>query len=200
MRPLLLLLIPLGCNSPQSTPVVTVTTMPDAFRRLELLGYSHLKDTNVLGQELVLYHRKFGSAVLSAELARWSGTKHVSRIAFYYYTNEASFNSEDERQKIWNAVEQDLFALVNCKAEYLRAVNSSQTMNGSAARYEGRATTEDGWQIRITEHTGYHKNALDEIMLGAIEATHLETDENIPAAAVNEFNQRLEKSRRNKNE
>jgi hypothetical protein len=192
----------IGCGG----SIETATTMPDAYRRLELLGYSHAKDSSTMGQEFVSYKRSSPQADYSFELIKWSSDDRLKEIIVSCYTDETGFNSEELNEKFWQEMERDFCSLVNGREEYKRAVldlHEVKENDRPVLRHEGRATTVDGWQILVIEDVGHYKPQYEKpeknwMRVGVIWATHLETEENIPPSAVQEFNRQLEAAQQNR--
>jgi hypothetical protein len=195
----LYLVISAGCGSKQAPSVVTVTKMPDAFRRLELLGYSHVKDTSVLGQEFVSYKRRGSDADFGAELVKWAGGDRIKQVIFSCYTDENGFKSDDSRLRFWEEMEQDFCSLFNASQDLSRAIDDLHEVKEGdlpVLRHEGRATTADGWQIQVIEQVNYYKPKYKKeekhwVRVGVIWATHLESEENVPASALEAFDEQM---------
>ena len=186
-----------GCGTNHST---TVTQLPDAFRRLEMLGYRQSKDSQNLGQRFVSYKRGTSDADFSVELVKWTNGDRIKEVVVSCYTDEVGFRDKDVRLAFWGEMQDVFCSLVSARQDYLRAASSLEPVKEDGARilrHEGRATTADGWQILVIEDVGYYKPQYENpeknwVRVGLIWATHLETDESIPVEAIQEFNQQLE--------
>lgn len=187
-----------GCNSqPTATPVVTVSTIADAAHRLELLGYGFDKESTVVGQDFTTYKTEDGADGYSVELMSWTGDSKVMGFTMSCRTDVAGFNSNEVRQGLWNRLESDFLELVDAGNDYQRAMDNMKKAEGDGVpRYEGRATTADGWQIEVIEYSGHYKNETKDIGVGMIMARHLATEEAVPDNAINEWNDLMEKGRK----
>jgi phage FluMu protein Com len=192
---LILCVIVLAFNKQHKYPqVTTVTTFPDAFRRLELRGYSHTKDENALGEDIVVYKREGVNATFSAVLTKWHGQDRIQEISFSCYTDGDGFKSDT--REWWDEMKQDCYALVNCREDYHRAVGDLHPIEEKdmpVLRHEGEATTADGWRIKIIEDVRTYKPQYKNpdkywARVGDIIVTHLDTQNHIPASALQDYN------------
>jgi len=186
------LVMAVGCGGKtQDPPVVTVTKLPDAFRRLELLGYSRVGGRSVVGQEWIYYTHIGPDATFGVEVAKWSGGDRIKDVTFFCYTDENGFKSD--RSPFWAKMKRDFQSLFNASEDLSRAVSDLHEMtDGPVLRQEGRATTADGWKIQVVEDVGFYKPTYEKeekhgMRVGLIMATHLETNENIPLSAVQAY-------------
>src|SRR5262245_5580516 len=204
-RPTILLIavVVVGCGTHQPTPppkIVTIGSLTDATRRLELLGYRHDEDSHILGQHWVNYKRETPDATIKASIVRWEDDQRIKDVHFHVTTNYPVFDS-DKRLKVMSRIEDDVCALINGREDYLRSQRDAQKIEGSGlARYQGRATTVEGWQIDYTEYIGYYAKAKDEkghkITLAQVALTHVATNEDMTPAAVIEFNRALNQGKK----
>jgi hypothetical protein len=205
--PLILILsfTAIGCGSrsttPTAKPATTVSSLADLTRRLELAGYSYVKESNALGEQFVNYARDTPEAAYSVEIVRWSGDPRLKSLIFHCRTNEAAFNSKESRRKLWTRIDADVCGIVNGRQDYLRALADMKEANGTGiSRFEGRATTAEGWQIHAIEYVAYYKREAGEteskIPMAMIVLTHLEIEEDMPASALLDFNRQLEDAKR----
>ena len=71
-------------------------------------------------------------------------------------------------------------------------------VDGGVSRFEGRATTADGWRIRATEyfdsHTKDTNKGENKISFASVDLTHLATDEDMTAAAALVLKQQMNAS------
>jgi hypothetical protein len=193
-----------GCGTPAATPVSTVTAMPDAYRRLELRGYSHDKNDVSMGQDIVSYRRTTPDAEFSVQLIKWAGDSRIKDVVFSCNTNEQVFKDDDARLDLWYDMEADLYALVDAIRDYPRAVSDLHEVKEGGlpvTRHEGRSTTPDGWQIKVIEDVAHYKPQYKQaeknwVRLGMIWVTHLATHENMPAQAEEVFDDEWKKYQR----
>jgi len=144
---------------------------------------------------LTVHYDGSPKTVFRQSLVKWTGDDRIKEVVASCYTDETSFKNDDLILKLWDEMEYDFCSLVNSKPEYLRAVADLHEVKEDglpALRHEGRATTADGWQILVIEDIGYYKPKKSRVRIGVIWATHLETDQNIPAGAVQQFERELE--------
>ncbi|MCH2114024.1 MAG: hypothetical protein MK171_03810 [Pirellulales bacterium] len=211
-----LVLSAVGCGTNHNA---TVTQLPDAFRRLEMLGYRQSKDSQNLGQRSVSYNRSTSDADFSVELVKWVNGDRIKEVVVSCHTDEAGFRDKDARLAFWGEMQHDFCSLVSAREDYLRAASSLEPVEEDGAhilRHEGCATTADGWQILVIEDVGPYKPQYENpykpqyenpdkpqyenpeknwVRVGSIWATHLETDESIPAEAIRKINQQLESAK-----
>jgi hypothetical protein len=178
--------------------VTTVSTLADVSRRLELAGYSFTKDDSIAGQHFVTYERKVAGATYTAEIVRWSGDQRLLTLAFSCRTDFATFDSADARERLWDQLDADVCAMISGKADYVRAVADMKKVDGDGLpRFEGRATTAEGWQVHVVEFVGRTRLG-ESVPMAHVLLSHLETEEDIPASAVLEFNRQLENAKAGK--
>lgn len=171
--------------------------MVEAAHRLEVLGYSFEKESEVMGMNFQSYKRKVGNDEYAVELVRWHRDDRIKDFHFYGRTNEARFNSQDARDALLRGIGWDFLALINGDEDYYRAIDNMKEAEGDGVpRYEGRATTAEGWRIDAIEYTGYYKSEKNHIGVFSFGATHLETDENITVTALQAFNQQMAEAKR----
>ena len=193
-----------GSRRAPTAKATTVTSIADAFRRLELRGYSHEKSENVWGSDYVSYVRKTPTANYTATLGTWSGQNRLKELTFDCRTNEAGFKAKGK--EFWIEMQRDVYAMIGDREDYGRAVDDlhpiEEGKDDPVLRHEGQATTADGWQIKVIEDVRHYipqfaKPEVFRMRVGMISMTHVETDRNIPAAAVREFNDWVEKTNKN---
>src|SRR5207244_875526 len=97
-------------------PVTTVSAMPDARRRLERRGYSHVKDSAGMGFDSVTYKRKDQHAEFMAELLKWHGQNRIWGISFTCNTDKDGL--ESDTTDWWDAMKHDCYAMMNCSEDY----------------------------------------------------------------------------------
>lgn len=191
----LIAILAVGCGTHQSAlppKVVTIGSLTDAARRLELLGYSHDDDLHVLGQHFVNYKRETPDAIFKVSIVRWEDDQRIKDVFFHCQTNSAAFDTE-ARKKILLQLDKDVCALIDGRDDYFRAQRDSQKIEDNGlARFEGRATTAEGWQIDFTEYTGYYVRDKGEtgskLTLAQVALSHIATKEDMTSAAIIEFN------------
>lgn len=188
--------------NPAAEAVKTVSSLADATRRLELQGYSNVKESWALGLPIVTYSKSTSEAAYSVNIMLWSGDQRLRYVIFSCGTNEP-VSSKESRRLIWDTIDADVGAVINRRQDYLRAVADMKEVKGEGlglTRFEGRATTAEGGQILVIEYAEYYKILVggkdNKIPFAMVELTYLATQEDAAAAsAVSEFNRQMEEAK-----
>ena len=90
--------------------------------------------------------------------------------------------------------------MVRGREDYLRAWATMQkAKDDGLPRYEGEATTAEGWQFLVIEFVGYYKlgvkGGIDDLPMATVMVTHMATDETIPPRALIEFNRQMQEAK-----
>lgn len=179
-----------------AVPTTTVASLTDASRRLELRGYLHQKHSNSYGFDSSEYMKTTDDAAHEVSIGRWSGDPRLRELFIMIRTDTTSFADIESRQRIWNTLESDVYAMISDKEDFQRAVNSmvGDTDSGTTIA-SGHATTKDGWTIEVSEYGSYSRmfegTKSNKIPVFLVLLRNVAVEEDMPASAEAEYNRQM---------